>query len=167
MTLIIIGNIISFIGAGLMVLIGFIKEKKNVLIAQCGQFAILGIANLVLGGVTGFISNMVSIVRNIIVIYFPFTLPLKIIFIVLQLALSIPFNTQGAIGYLPVAAAAIFTWFLDTKSDVTLKIVIILTEILWIIYDISLFNFTSMAFDIFTLISNGIGIIMIMKSRNR
>ena len=34
MNIIVIGNIVAFIGAILMVLVGFIKTKRNILIAQ-------------------------------------------------------------------------------------------------------------------------------------
>ena len=60
-----IGNIVIFIGALFMVAIGLIKSKKNILIAQNFQFLIMGIGNLILGGTSGFISNMVSIARNL------------------------------------------------------------------------------------------------------
>ncbi len=49
---ILIGNIISFAGAIIMVLIGLIKERKKILSAQIAQFALMGLGNLVLGGVT-------------------------------------------------------------------------------------------------------------------
>ena len=62
----VIGNIISFAGAIVMVLIGLIKERKKILSAQIAQFSLMGLGNLVLGGPTGFITNMVSIVRNLI-----------------------------------------------------------------------------------------------------
>ena len=80
MNLILIGNIVALAGAAVMVASGFIKNRKNVLIAQCGQFAIMGVSNLILGGVTGMISNVVSILRNIICLKREFTIPLKIFY---------------------------------------------------------------------------------------
>ena len=53
MNIIVIGNIVAFIGAILMVLVGFIKTKRNILIAQNIQFLIMGLGNLILGGVSG------------------------------------------------------------------------------------------------------------------
>ncbi len=163
MRIILIGNIITFIGALMMIGVGFIKSKKNIIIAQCGQFAVMGIGNLVLGGVTGFITNMVSIVRNLFCLKWPFTTQVKIVFIVIQIAISASVNKSGLIGWLPIAATCIFTWFLDTENEILLKWVIIFTVAMWIVYDLSLLNFSSAFFDVMTMISNAIGIIMIKK----
>ena len=65
MNLVIIGNIIAFLGCGLMVLVGFIKEKRRILSVQCIQFTLQGASNLILGGYSGFIANVVSILRNL------------------------------------------------------------------------------------------------------
>ena len=59
-----IGNIIALIGALFMVAIGLVKNKRNILIMQNIQFFIMGIGNLILGGVSGFVANIVSIIRN-------------------------------------------------------------------------------------------------------
>lgn len=163
-TIILIGNAISFVGACIMVATGFIKKKENVLIAQCAQFGIMGIGNLVLGGFTGLISNLVSILRNFVCLKREFTLPFKIVFIAIQIVLAAIFNNMGLIGWLPVIAACLFTWFLDVKSDLGIKFVIIGAELLWIVYDITLMNFTSMTFDILTIISSVVGIVRIKKA---
>lgn len=162
---IIIGNIIAFIGCGLMVYVGFIKEKRRILSTQCVQFALQGVANLILGGVSGFIANIISILRNLAFSKWKSTLWLKLGFIVLQLALSLSTLDEGFVALLPIASTILFTWFLDTKSEVTLKIVIITTQILWLIYDFIHLNYVAVAFDIFTMVSNFIGIRMILKDK--
>ena len=158
MGLILIGNAVALIGAALMVAIGFIKDKKRILVAQCAQLTILGVANFLLGGMSGVVSNAVGIVRNVIGIKREFTTPYKIFFIVLQGVLTILANNQGWLGYLPLIACATFTWFLDEEDPVKFKAVIIGGQILWGIYDFSILNFSAGAFDIFTCISNLIGI---------
>jgi len=163
-TIIIIGNVISLIGASVMVAIGFIKNKDKVILAQCAQFGIMGLGNLVLGGYTAVVSNAVSIVRNLFCLKWKFTTPLKLIFIAIQLILAYLVNQDGIIGWLPVIAGVLFTWFLDTKSDITLKVIIIITEIMWVVFDVYKFNYTSMTFDILTIITNTIGIITIRKT---
>ena len=130
MNTILLGNLISLAGAVLMVVIGFIKRKEKVLAVQCVQFSLMGAGNLVLGGVTGALSNLLSLVRNLICYKTGITLPLKLIFIAAQAGLSLWVNTQGLIGLLPVIAACIFTWFLDVKSDLGMKILLIGTQCL-------------------------------------
>lgn len=165
MNIILLGNIVALIGAAVMVATGFIKNRRNVLIAQCGQFAIMGASNLILGGVTGMISNIVGVLRNIICLKREFTIPLKIFFIAIQLILSASVNTMGLIGWFPIIAACVFTWFLDTKSDLFLKFIIIVTMLPWCVYDFVLYNYVSFAFDVFTIISNIVGVIMLLRDR--
>ena len=164
MYLILIGNALAFIGAILMVAIGFLKKRNQILITQSIQFSIMGAANIILGGITGGLANFVSIVRNIICIKFEFKIYLKIIFTGLLVFLCLLTNNSGWLGILPLLSAVIYTWFLDVKNETQLKIILITTQIFWVVYDISIHNYVSFAFDIFTIISNIIGIFMIKKS---
>lgn len=159
-----IGNAVTFIGAIVMVLMGLIKTKRNFLIAQCVQCAIMGVGNLILGGVTGFVTNLVTITRNLFSIKKEIKTVHKLIFIAIQLLFGAIWNNLGLIGWMPVFAGCIFTWFLDIKSDLGLKLIVIVTQMLWIIFDVSIQNYVSVTMDIFSLISNTIGIIMIKRS---
>lgn len=148
-----------------MVLTGFIKTKKKILIAQCVQYAVMGSGNFVLGGISGGIADYICIVRNLISLKWEFNLPLKIIFIAVQIGLTAFFNEAGFIGWLPVFASCIFTWCLDTKNEILLKILIIFAQAMWAIYDISIHNYSTLIFDIATAITNIVGIIMICKGK--
>lgn len=77
MNLLLIGNAISMIGCLIMVLIGFLKKKNHILIAQCVQCLFMGVGNLALGGVSGFICNIVTILRNLVFVKFKNTTFLK------------------------------------------------------------------------------------------
>jgi len=169
MNLVVIGNIISFIGCALMVGVGFIKKKDHIIRVQCVQFTIQGAANLILGGVTGFIANLISIARNLWFARREGTLKVKIIFIGLQAVLSLMFLDTGAgiIGWFPVFSAAVFTWFLDVKSDAAFKIVILTAQVFWVVYDLHYLNYVAVAFDIFTMISTSIGLYWILRDLKR
>ena len=160
-----IGNLISGIGCLIMVGIGLLRKKSHILIAQCVQCGFMGLGNLVLGGVSGFICNMVTIVRNLVFVKNPITTRLKISFILLQLVLSIGSLSAGFIGWLPLIAAAVFTWYLDTQSAVKLKLVILFTQVLWLIYDLYYRNYIASAFDVMTMCSNLIGLYLILKKK--
>lgn len=166
MNTLLIGNIISFVGCSLMVMIGLIKEKKKILATQCVQFSIQGIANFVLGGYTGFIANIVSIIRNLIFSRFKISVPLKMAFVALQLLLSASSLVGGGfIPWLPIIAVVLYTWYLDLENEVLLKLVMIVCQICWLIYDICIRNYVSTAFDIFTMISTTVGIWLILRDR--
>lgn len=165
MNLVVIGNLISFFGCLLMVSIGFLRKKEQILGVQCLQFSLMGISNFLLGGISGTISNLVSIIRNLVFFKVKVTVPLKLTFIGLQILLSLGAIRRSPLEWLPVLAAGAFTWFLDVKSEVTLKAVIIGTFFLWVAYDLCHRNYVAMTFDILSIFSNAAGIWMIRKAK--
>ena len=102
MNMMVIGNLVSLAGCLLMVAVGFIRKKSHILAAQCVQFGFMGFGNLLLGGTSGFISNMVGIARNLVFAKFRTTTALKIFFILLQLLLSLSSLGDGLISWLPI-----------------------------------------------------------------
>lgn len=163
MNTLLIGNLISGIGCLLMVAIGLLRKKSHILIAQSFQCGFMGVGNLVLGGTSGFIANMVTIIRNLVFVKCRSTTALKLFFIALQFLLSLGSLSGGFVCWLPILAAALFTWFLDTPNMTTLKLVIITTQIMWLIYDIYYHNYVATVFDVMTLISNVIGFFLVRK----
>lgn len=164
MSLLLIGNGVSMVGCIIMVAIGFLKKKSHILAAQSVQCLFMGFGNLILGGVSGFIANIVSVIRNLVFAKWQPNLALKIGFILLQFLLSVSSLSSGWIAWLPILAAAVFTWFLDTKSEELLKIVIIGTMVLWLIYDVYYRNYVASFFDVLTILSNTMGFFMIRKA---
>lgn len=161
------GNLFSLVGAAIMVAVGLLKKKEHVLSAQCVQFAIMGVGNTILGAYTAVVSNVVSILRNLISLRVEFTLPLKLLFIAIQAVFSFVFNDAGLIGWLPFAAVCIFTWALDVKSTVKFKWCIIFSQILWTVYDLFFRNYSAAVFDVLTIISTLVGIAAIVKENQK
>lgn len=165
MNTLVLGNCISLMGCLIMVAVGFLQKKRHILIVQCVQCSLMGLSNLVLGGISGFICNYISIVRNLVFVKYPATKTLKLTFITLQILLNLRAILSGFLNCLPTVAASLFTWNLDTKSEVRLKCVILTTMVLWLIYDFIHRNYVACAFDVMTMISNGIGLYMILKKK--
>lgn len=163
--IVLIGNLFSLIGCSLMVLSGLIKEKKNILTVQCIQFTFMGLANLTLGAFSGLIANIISLARNVVFTKRDTSFILKIIFILLQVILSIK-KEMLWVDWFPVIACVTFTWIIDTPSEITLKKVTLFCLICWVIYDFSYFNYVGFSFDLFSIASNIIGIWIIKKEQN-
>lgn len=159
MSQILIGNIVCMIGSIIMIFTGLIKSNRKVILVQCGQFGFLAVGNLILGGISGFISDAIGIIRNLVSLKFTLKWYVKIFFIILQIILTAIFNKAGFIGWLPTFAACIFTWCIDTKSEVLLKLLIILAQTMWGIYDISIKNYGTLFFDLMTITTSFISII--------
>lgn len=167
MNRILAGNIVFFLGAILMVLVGFLKDKTKTLIVQNFQFLIMGIGNLILGGVSGFIGDMVSLVRNVVCIKFEFGTVLKIVFIVVQGIITFVFNQEGWRAILPFLGIAVFTVCLDTKNIKVFKVSILLSQLLWLAYDICNINISGVVFDVLAFITNSIALYQIIKGEKK
>ena len=167
MNLVVMANMVSMAGCVLMVVIGFMQKRRSILLPQCVQFAILASANLMLGAMTGFISGAIGIVRNLVFLKWENTRLLKIVFVVVQLVLSLSVGIHSFIDCFPIISTVLFTWFLDVKSEVRLKLVIIAAQSLWLVYDLVYLNYVTAAFDALTITSNFIGIVMIMRAAKK
>lgn len=163
---ILIGNAISMIGCLIMVGIGFLKKKNHMLIVQCIQCLFMGVGNLILGGVSGFVCNIVTILRNVVFMKYRNTTFLKVFFIFLQFVLSIGSLSAGFISWLPLITTAMFTWCMDTKSAAKLKICILCAQILWLTYDLYYHNYVASAFDVMTMVSTLIGLYMVCRKKD-
>ena len=148
-----------------MVAIGFIKKKEHILTAQCAQFALMGAGNLILGAMAGVISNGISIIRNLLFTRVKGTAALKVLFIAIQVALTLMMSGGELIEWLPVIAVVVYTWCLDLKSATAFKTVIIGCQVLWTVYDWHYMNYVAFAFDLMTIVSTVVGIVMIRREK--
>lgn len=166
MELVIIGNIIAFIASIIMVYSGYIKDKKKILYAQTIQIGLFILSNIVLGGITGAIINVLNCIRNILCYKERLNNIVKIVLIVIATILTICFNNLVIIGLLPLASMILYVLFMNTKDVVKFKYLILSTMVLWLIYDFSIKSYVSTCFDILTIVTNIISIIQINK-RNK
>ena len=162
---IIVANIISIISCTMMVLIGLIKNKNKILAAQCVQFTLMGVSHYLLGGMGGVIATVVSIIRNLVFFKCKPSVPLKLLFVVLSVVLSLGTVTFNPITWLPILATSLFTWVIDSEDIIKFKKVMIITVCMWFVYDAVHLNFISAAFDAFTVVSTGYSIWQIKKEK--
>lgn len=164
MTLI-IGNTITFIASIFMVCTGIIKEKLKLIYAQTVMIILFIISNIILGGITGAITNFINLIRNILYYKNKFALKEKIIISLILIILSITTNNLGIIGLLPLISGLLYIWFIDIKDMIKFKILIIVTTLLWLIYDLTIKSYTSSIFYVATIIASIVSIIQILIKR--
>lgn len=160
---IVIGNIVALVGSVLMAYSGIIKEKQKIIIVQTIQMLMLGLSNIILGGIPGAIINSVNCIRNILCYEEKLGFKEKMILVTISVGLSIYFNNLGIIGILPVIATVFYTMLMDMKNVVKFKVLLIFTLILWGIYDIYIKSYTSAIFDFITIGANIFSIYRIYK----
>lgn len=160
---IVIGNVVALVGSVLMAYSGIIKEKQKIIIVQTIQMLMLGLSNIILGGIPGAIINSVNCIRNILCYEEKLGFKEKMILVTISVGLSIYFNNLGIIGILPVIATVFYTMLMDMKNVVKFKVLLIFTLILWGIYDIYIKSYTSAIFDFITIGANIFSIYKIYK----
>ena len=161
----ILGNALSLVGCIMMVAIGFVKKKEKILHYQCVQFGFMAAGNLVLGGMSGTIANVVGIFRNLAFAKNKGGWGLKARFILIQLVISFVCWIPDVFELLPIVATVIFVLFLDTKSDVLFKAINILAMAMWVVYDFSNRNYVAFIFDILTIVSSAMAMVSLLKGR--
>lgn len=165
--MLLLGNAIFLAGCVVMVIIGFLKKKEQILGVQCVQFVLMGTGHLVLGAMSGAISNAVSIARNLVLAKGENKTWIKVAFIVVQAGLTVMFGGLNLIDWLPVIAVVVYTWFLDIQNPVLFKLMIIGLQVLWVVYDFYYGNYVGCGFDVFTIVSTFVGIAMIRKEAKK
>lgn len=167
MSALIIGNIIALIASFLMIYYSILKEKKEILIVQSIKIGLLALSNIILGGITGAIVNIIGLIRNIICYKNKLGLKEKIIISLLNIILTLMFNNLGFIGLLPLASTVIYVWLMNTKDVKKFKLLIASTMVLWLIYDITIKSYTSAIFDFLTVIANIVTLIQIKNKEKK
>ena len=153
MNIIIIANIIALFAALLSIAIGFIKSREKIILIQTIQFTSFTISNFILGGFSGAIANAIGIIRNILSYKEKLTKIAIILIIAVSIILTLYFNNLGIIGFLPLINTVIYTLFINQKDPLKFKILLLLTFILWFIYDINIKSYTSAFFDLTSAIA--------------
>ena len=160
-----IGNVVALIASIIMIYTGYIKNKNRIIFVQTIQIILMVISNLILGGLTGAISNIVGCIRNILCYKDKLNKVAKIILIVVAIILSFSFNNLGILGLLPLISTVTYIVLMDIKDVVKFKYLIIFTMILWFVYDLYIKSYTSACFDFMTLVVSVISIVQIKNNK--
>ena len=148
MNTIVLGNIIALWAASLAIIVGIIKNKNKILHIQNIQYVAFVISNIILGGFSGVITNLISILRNILCYKEKLTKTISTLIILISIILTFKFNNLGFIGLLPLIANTIYTVFFNTKDKFKFKLLVIVTMLLWIIYDLTIKSYWSAIIEI-------------------
>lgn len=164
---IIIGNIIALVASLIMVYSGILKEKKKILFFQTLQIGITVISNIVLGGFTGAINNILNCVRNILCYKDKLGLKERIIITILSIIFTLLFNDIGLIGLLPLISSVAYIWLMNVKDVIKFKYLVIFNISLWFIYDFYIKAYIFAIFEFITIATTCISIIQIIRKKNK
>ncbi len=163
---IIIANIIDFVAALVQVGSGSIKKKSKILAVQTVQLLMQAVSMLLLGGVTGAVSNVLSCYRNYLCYKDKLTALWKGILIAASLAMTVLLNEQGLLGILPAAVCTVYILLMDLKDPVKFKLLVTLSFVPWMVYHFALGSYVGAIFDGATVLTNGVTLFAMIREKN-
>ena len=162
---IVIANIIDFIAALIQVGSGTIKQKTKILVVQIIQLLMQAVSMLILGGVTGAVSNVLSCYRNYLCYKEQLNVFWKSILILASVVMTISLNEQGILGIIPAAVCTIYIIFMDIKDTVKFKFLVTLSFVPWMFYHFALKSYVGAIFDAATVLTNGITLYFMIRKK--
>ena len=162
---ILIANIIDFIAALIQVGSGAIKQKAKILVVQIVQLLMQAVSMLLLGGVTGAVSNVLSCYRNYLCYKERLNNVWKAILIAASIVMTILLNEQGLLGIIPAAVCTVYIIFMDIKDPVKFKVLVTLSFVPWMFYHFALKSYVGAIFDAATILSNAITLYFMIRKK--
>jgi hypothetical protein len=161
MSSLIIGNIFGFIASIIMVSVGLFKTKKNILLGQVTNIGLFSISHYILGGITAVVVDAASITCNFLCYKGKLNNVAKIIIILFAFIGSLLVNNLDFIGILPAIGLAV-----NVKDIRKFKLLMIFLMSVWVFFDFTIKSYAACMFDLGTIITNIISLILIVKNRS-
>lgn len=139
---IIFGNICSLLAMVTDSISSTRKTAKGVLWVQNASQLFYCIGTVALKGYSGAVQNVVSIVRNLVVIYGVNSKLIAWILVILGVILGLVFNNLGWIGLLPVMANLQYTLavFRFHDNERAIKISFLLSAVMFSVFSVAILN---------------------------
>jgi len=184
-TLLLIANILTFIGAGIATVAALFKAKRRVLLFQSVNHVLEIIAQFMTKAYSGMVQEIITLVYSVVILFVKSTkkapkIIISVLCLVAGLVIGIVVNVlfSGNIwyGYFPIAAAAIYAIFViiaffadkdELKGDLLLKIGLMINVACWSIYSWFVKLYPAMAFNGVAFIFAAISVIRILMSMKR
>lgn len=164
---IVIANGIDFIAALIQVGSGSIKKKSKILVVQTIQLLMQAVSMLLLGGVTGAVSNVLSCYRNYLCYRDKLNGFWKFLLIAASIGMTVLLNEQGLLGIIPAAVCTIYILLMDMKDPVRFKLLVTLSFIPWMVYHFVLKSYVGAVFDAATILTNAVTLgFMLREQKN-
>ena len=149
----------------LFLMIGnFKKTSKQILIFQTISFFFKGIHYLLLGGLSGFYSSVISMARNILFFKFKKSFYLMVLFIIIYFVMGI-FSYKDFYSIIPSMASVFYTVIVNTNKPRYLRSGMVINSLLWLIYNIYIVSLAGIITQIVLIISTLISIIKLDKNK--
>ncbi len=185
MTILIIANVLSFIGNTLFTLSSVFKSKKKILICQSSNYILAIISEFMTSAFSAMVQEGMSLIRNIILLFvktknkivkLTITLICVSISVCVGIIINIYFSNNVWYGYLPIMGTIVYSTAVilafminmsEIKAELVLKIGLVINSIIWSIYGFYVKLYPIAIFNIITIIICIISFIRIILILNK
>lgn len=141
------GNIVALLASAMLVVVGCCKKKRNALIAEIIESGFYAASDGILGGVSGVITNLAAIVRNLLCYFDKMNWPVKLLLCAVTLGVGAFVNTLGWIGVLPLFGTCVYICFMDTHDELKFKLIFAATMVPWLLFDLTIHSYVGVVCD--------------------
>jgi len=157
-------QILGFIYALFLILSNFGKTTKQILLMQTISFFFKTIHYYLLDGISGFLTSLISMMRNLIFYKIKSNKLWTTLFILIYITIGI-LTFKNIITLLPVFATIIYTLIINYNNPKYLRYGMSITSISWLIYNFYIISYSGIIIQIIMLISNITAIISLDKKQ--
>lgn len=163
----VLGTICSFICAVLMAWSTFSKNKKGMMKIQIFNPIFGALSNFFFYSYSAVVTNIINVIRNYLTYKGKVTKLLTLLFIMFYIIFGLIFNSKGFIGFFPIIGSSLYAiFFIKSKNAQTLRIGLIINQLLWFSHDIYIKAYPSMIMEIVISVVTLYNIIKFSKQKN-
>lgn len=184
-TVLLIANIITFVGMTIATVAALFNSKRRVLLFQSVNHVLEIIAQFMTKAYSGMVQEIITLVYSVTILFVKSTKKAPKIIIsaiclvaglVLGVIINVKFSGNVWYGYLPIAAAAIYTLFVliaffadkdALKGDLLLKIGLLINMSLWGVYGVFVKLYPIIVFNGVALVFATISLVRIVIALQR
>ena len=182
-TVLLIANIMTFVGSGIATVAALFKAKRRVLFFQSVNHLIEIVAQGMTKAYSGMVQEIITLLYSVIILFVKSSKKApKVILsaiclvagIVIGVVINVRFSGNVWYGYLPIAAAAIYTLFViiaffadkeEAKGDLLLKIGLLINVACWGVYGWFVRLYPIMAFNAVAFLFAAISLVRILFNK--
>jgi len=158
------GQLLGFVYALFLIISNFGKTTKHILFMQTIAFFFKTLHYYLLGGISGFLTSLISMIRNLIFYKIKESKLWTTLFILIYLIIGI-ITLKDIYTLLPVLATITYTIVINYNNPKYLRYGIFITSLTWLIYNIYINSYSGIFIQIVMIITNIVAIIKLDKKR--
>ena len=157
---IIIGNVLSFVGAIFLSVSCVLKKREYIYLFQSIECMFLVAAQIFFGQLGAAAVLILSTIRNAMLAFGAYSSRSLAILFSLTLIFGLAFNTGGAVGLIPLIASLAYTvTSYYAKSFSKIKLSLLFNLFIWCVYSYIIFDFAGLAVNFVSFVLNAVSFV--------